>query len=124
MRLVDRSFRRCMLVLLAAWVLAVAPALAREAAPASAWMDELLSASTVTMLAWIWVLATLTPSMALSTSTPMRFSAYTPEPLAARPTVPPPPMATEPDTTSDWMVWSASASMRSAAGVVTAVLFR
>ena len=38
----------------------------------------------------------------------MRFSENTPEPLAPTPTVPAAPTATEPDTTSELMVWSAS----------------
>ena len=83
---------------------------ATEAAPAKAWIDERLSASSVTLSARIVVVPSFLPSMTAATSTPMRFSAHTPEPAAATPTVPPTATATEPAKTSESMLWSASAN--------------
>ena len=94
---------------------------ATEAAPAKAWIDERLSASSVTLSARIVVVPSSRPSMTAATSTPMRFSAHTPEPAAATPTVPPTATATEPAKTSESMLWSASANSSTSPPACTVV---
>jgi hypothetical protein len=77
-------------------------------------MNELLSASSVTLSAWIGVAASAAdggPHRRRSGS-PRTY----PEPLAATPTVPLMATAAEPAKTSELMVWSASEVTRSAVG--------
>ena len=80
---------------------------ASETAPASASMVELLAA--VTLMLPASMPAAPSPSIALRTSTPMVFSAYTPEPPMATPTTAPMPTAADPAITIESMVWSARA---------------
>ena len=83
-----------------------------ETAAATAWMSELSLASRATRAATMpavpAVPPTRSPSMDAFTSTPILFSANTPEPLAASPAVPA-PTATDPAATTELMLWPAVA---------------
>ena len=92
-----------------------------DAAPASA----LIRIASLACSAMSCAVMPSVSSMLASTSMRERFSTPTPAPLSASPTVPPPPMATEPASVRVWMLPRASASsVRLPAAVTVASAMR
>ena len=94
---------------------------ASEIAPARLLMVEESSAVSVTLAAEMP--SAPSPSMNAAVSTPITFSANTPEPAPAMPT-PPAPTATAPAITIEPMVWVASAVWRRSPVALTLVSCR